>query len=241
MLNAKKKNLKPEIIYEDNFIFVVNKPAGWVTLKVKTYQGKTLQAWVEKKLQISEFNSKSCPFSQRYGIVHRLDKDTWGLVIGAKDKKSFLDLQAQFKKRQVEKEYLVLVEGLLKTEGKIVAPVGRLSYDRLKYGVTPGGKKAETKFNSISGYEIGQNKYSLIRVWPKTGRTHQIRVHFKYLGHPVYGDSIYGGKTSQEKPMFLVAKKINFNHPESKKRIEFEIDLPKKLTGIIENAQEKKE
>ncbi len=241
MSNAKKKNLKPEIVYEDNFVTVINKPAGWVTLKVKTFQGNTLQAWVEKKIQNSNFNLQNDSFSRRCGIVHRLDKDTWGLIIGAKDKKSFLSLQSQFKKRLVKKEYFALVRGVLQTEGKIVAPVGRLSYDRLKYGVTPGGKKAETKFTAVKVYKIDRDKYTLVKVWPKTGRTHQIRVHFKYLGHPVYGDSLYGGKKGGKKPMFLVAKKISFSHPQSKETIKFEIDFPEKLGEIIQNAQEEKE
>lgn len=234
MSSVKKKNLEPEIIYQDKYIFLVNKPSGWVILKVDTYQGFTLQDWVEEKIQDSSF-------ARRNGIAHRLDKDTWGIILGAKDKKSFDFLQSQFKHREVEKEYRALVRGELKSEGKVVSPIGRLSHNRLKMTVTASGKPAETKFKPIGQYKIDGNIYTLVVVWPKTGRTHQIRIHFKYLGHPIFGDQLYGGKREKGKEMFLVARKIKFIHPQFHNKVEFEIDLPYALERIINDAQKTKE
>lgn len=243
MSSVKKKLLKPEIIYQDKYIFLVNKPSGWVTLRVKTYDGITLQDWVKNKVgEVREVRKARnlSGFVRRSGIAHRLDKDTWGLVLGAKDKKSFKKIQKQFKQRQIKKEYLALVRGSLQSEGKVVSPVGRLSYNKLKYGVRPFGKPAETKFEPIKQYVIGGEAYTLVRVWPKTGRTHQIRVHFKYLGHPVFGDALYGGKKEENKDMFLVAKKLKFTHPKEKEKLSFEVGLPKLLEDILKNAQETK-
>lgn len=238
MSNVKRRLPDPKIVFQDKYIFVINKPAGWVTLNVNTYNGRTLQAWVEKHLKIENCKLEdSSAFNRRYGIVHRLDKDTWGLVLGAKDKHSFQILQSQFKARQVKKEYWALVRGKLKSEGKLVSPVGRLPNNKLKRGVSLTGKPAETKFKPFCYYKINGQVYTLVIVWPKTGRTHQIRVHFKYLGHPLYGDQIYGGKKEKGKNMFLVAKKISFSHPKTKDINQFEIDLPIILKKIINEAK----
>ncbi len=231
MSPVKKRNLKPEIIFEDSDIFLINKPAGWVTLNVQTYQGITLQDWVSKNVNIN--------FVHRCGIVHRLDKGTWGIVLAAKNKICFEELQKQFKQRKVKKEYLGLVRGELRSKGELVSPVGRLPYNKLRYGVTLEGKPAQTKFKPVKTYLVDGDIYTLVKVWPKTGRTHQIRVHFKHLGHPLYGDSLYGGKKEEEKPMFLVARKINFLHPKLRKRMTFKIKLPDVLKEVIKNGKKK--
>lgn len=233
MSNAAKKSLEPKIVYQDDQIFLVNKPGGWVTLKVKTYDGCTLQEWVDKNVREARKVRKV-----RSGIVHRLDKDTWGLVLGAKNKPAFDFLQNQFKKRKVKKEYWALVHGNLRSRGEVVSPIGRLAYNRFKYGVQPDGKSAQTKFEPGGNYKIGDDLYTLVKVWPKTGRTHQIRVHLKYLGHPIYGDSLYGIDEDESRPMFLVAKKISFLHPKTQKKVRFKIDLPEAIKNIIENAKE---
>jgi len=235
VLSAKKKrkSLEPEIVFEDDYVFLVNKPAGWVTLRVNTYQGITLQDWVEKNIQFPNLRF----LKKRGGLAHRLDKDTWGLVLGAKRKQAFNILQAQFKKRLVKKKYLALLRGELKSKGKIVSPIGRLPYNKLRYGVVPDGKEAETEFEPVGKYIIKEEIYTLVKVGLKTGRTHQIRVHFKHLGHPVYGDCMYGGKKEEGKWMFLIAKEISFLHPEREKEMEFEIGLPKELKEVIINAK----
>ncbi len=235
MSTAEKKNLKPKVIYQDDHLFLVNKPGGWVTLKVKTYQGITLQDWVNNNVREVRKALDGREAVCRSGIVHRLDKDTWGIVLGAKNQQVFENLQNQFKQRLVKKTYNALIHGELKTSGKVVSPVGRLSYNRFKYGVKLDGKPAETKFEPIKNYRINGRNYTLVKVWPKTGRTHQIRVHFKYLGHPLWGDSLYGGKESKERSMFLVAQKISFFHPGIDKRVKYQIGLPDKLKKILEN------
>ncbi len=243
MSSVKKKLPDPEIIYQDKNIFVINKPAGWVTLKVNTYKGFTLQDWVEKKFQeIRQARNryKNSAFIRRFGIAHRLDKDTSGLILGGKDEQSFQALQSQFKTRQVKKEYWALVRGKLKSEGKLVSPIGRLPSNKLKRGVTLTGKPSVTKFKPLCYYKINNQVYTLVIVWPKTGRTHQIRVHFKHLGHPVFGDQLYGGKKETNKNMFLVAKKISFFHPKTENIYQFEIDLPIKLRRIIDEAKKTK-
>ena len=235
MSSAEKKKYKPQLIFKDKQIFLVNKPAGWVTLNVDTYSGETLEDWVVKNIQFSN----SAFQKKRAGIVHRLDKDTWGIVLGARNKRDFNFLQQQFKKRQVRKKYLALVSGELRSEGKVVSPIGRMSYNRFKYGVTPDGKQAETRFKPKDKYIIEGRVYTLVEVWPKTGRTHQIRVHMQYLSHPVYGDSLYGGKLAEKRTMFLVAQEISFLHPKSKEEISFRIDLPQELEIILKNAKKK--
>jgi len=233
--SAEKKKYNPQLVFKDKNIFLVNKPAGWVTLNVDTYQGKTLEDWVNENIQ---FSNHSFPI-KRAGIVHRLDKDTWGIILGTSNERDFNFLQRQFKKRQVRKKYLALVSGELRSEGKVVSPVGRLSYNRFKYGVNPDGKEAETRFKPRERYLLGGRVYTLVEVWPKTGRTHQIRVHMQYLGHPVYGDGLYGGKLAEDRTMFLVAQEISFLHPKSREEISFKVDLPEELKSILKNAEKK--
>lgn len=225
MLNAcRKEKAKVKVVYQDCSFLVLNKPAGWVTLRVKTNKGETLQDWLEDNYQIF--------VAKRAGIVHRLDKQTWGLVLVARNENSFKNLQSQFKLRRVEKVYWALVRGELFGDGEIQVPVGRLAGSSFKFGVVLGGKQAGTKYRVIRNLRIDGEKYTLLRVEPKTGRTHQIRVHLKYLGHPIYGDSIYGGKKEKGRIMFLVAKKIGFFHPASGRKVIFKINLPKQLASL---------
>lgn len=233
---------KIKVIYQDDFLLVVNKPGGLVVLRTLTCHEKTLQDWVDDNFQFSVFPKKgslrdnfqfASDFARRAGIVHRLDKDTWGLILIAKNKKIFNQLQQQFKERNVEKTYWALVRGKLLGEGKVVAPIGRLARDRLKFGVVVKGKSAETNYRVIRQLKFCGEGYTLVAVKPKTGRTHQIRVHFRYLGHPIFGDSAYGGKKERGKPMFLIAKKIKFLHPGTGREVSFEVKLPRELARII--------
>lgn len=233
MLNALPRS-EPNnigIIYEDDSLLVVNKPAGLVTLRTSSYRGKTLQDWVEERLEIR--------IGGRAGIAHRLDKETWGIILIAKNQSVFKELQNQFKERRVTKKYFVLVRGIIPSKGRIVAPLGRSPGNNLKFGVIPGGKRAETEYEVIDRVKINGEDFDLVEVKLKTGRTHQIRVHFKYLGHSVFGDGVYGGRRERGKPMFLVAKEIEFFHPVKKKMVKFTIGLPDLLKSIISRNEKK--
>lgn len=216
---------KIKIIYQDDSLLVINKPAGLVTLKTDFYKKKTLQFWLEEKFDIH--------VSGRGGLAHRLDKDTWGIILAAKSETVFRNLQSQFKKRLVRKTYWALVRGSLLGEGKIKAPIKKISGQGWRFKVVPDGKQSLTKYRNIKSLRIGDQSYSLLEVELETGRTHQIRVHLKYLGHPIFGDPLYGGKKEKDKKMFLVAKKISFFHPGQKRQVEFEIGLPKELKLLI--------
>lgn len=219
---------KIEIIYQDQALAVLNKPGGLVVLRGPTVREKTLQDWVENNLGID--------IAGRAGIVHRLDKGTWGLILVAKNQQAFDTLQRQFKERRVEKTYWALVRGRPPIEGEIVAPIGRSPGRRLKFAVVPGGKAAKTSYRVMKEVIVNSEEYTLVEVRPKTGRTHQIRVHFQYLGHPIFGDVLYGGRKERGRPLFLVAKEISFAHPETREEISFRIDLPKELKSLLANT-----
>jgi len=228
---------KPVVIYQDDFLLVLNKPPGWVVNRAQTTKHQqTIQDWLEDNFQFSIFNFQEL----RSGIVHRLDKDTSGILLMAKTKKTFENLQAQFKKRQVKKEYRALAHGILPSSDRINAPVGRLPWARKKFGVLPGGRAAETEFKRMGVFEKDGEKFSLVQVFPKTGRTHQIRVHFRYLGYPLVADFTYGGRKrarSDQKwcpRIFLHAQKIGFFHPQSGKWQECEVKLPKDLKDVLD-------
>jgi len=229
--------MEPQIVYQDNFLLVLNKPPNWVVNRAQTTKNKqTIQDWIEENFKFKISNLKLF----RSGIVHRLDRDTSGILLIAKTKKAFENLQKQFKERQVKKEYWALVHGILPLSGKIIAPVGRLPWARKKFGVLPGGRTAETEFKQIGILGKDGEKFSLVRVFPKTGRTHQIRVHFRYLGHPLVADSTYGGRKRARNDqkwcsrIFLHAQKVGFFHPQSGKWQEYEVELPKDLKDVLE-------
>lgn len=239
-------NLEPTVAFEDENILVVNKPAGLIVNKADTSIGQpTLQEWVEKKLQRVNPNSDlKSDFYTRSGIVHRLDKETSGLIIVAKDEESFINLQKQFKDRNISKTYEALVHGKVVPEvGEINVPVGRLPWDRKKFGVVADGKEATTNYKVVNTYiykkKRGEETLTLIEAYPKTGRTHQIRVHFRYLGYPIFSDSLYvGRKTLRDDRKllprhFLHAKNLKFNHPKSGAELSFESSLPSELVDFL--------
>jgi 23S rRNA pseudouridine1911/1915/1917 synthase len=235
--------LNPQIIYEDDCLLVINKPSGLIVNRAQTTRNQvTLQDWLEKKFSFNE--PKSSSFAARSGIVHRLDKDTSGLILIAKDASSYSDLQLQFKKRRVKKTYQGLVHGLLRpAEGGIDLPVSRNPVNPQKFGVFYPGKKAKTTY--LLDRKFARNKVSckkilsFLKIYPYTGRTHQIRVHFKYLKHPIVSDPIYGGRKTfrQDKKwcprLFLHASKIEFFHPETKNKISFSCELPPVLKAVL--------
>lgn len=227
------------IIYEDEDFLVLDKPSGMIVNKADTTKNEiTVQDFLEKR---HKYVQDSSDFSKRAGIVHRIDKETSGLLIVAKNLKSFENLQAQFKERKVEKTYIALVHGHVSfDEGEISVPIGRLPWNRKRFGVMVGGKEAQTFYKTIERFN---KPYSILELYPKTGRTHQIRVHLKYINHPIFGDEFYAGrKISREDRklldrFFLHAKKISFFHPKTGKKVEFESDLPQELKLTIESLK----
>ncbi|MBI2028771.1 MAG: RluA family pseudouridine synthase [Candidatus Levybacteria bacterium] len=237
-----------KILYEDHDILVLDKPSGVVVNRSDTTKGeRTVQDWVEDKFSIFNFQfsiDEESDFYKRAGIVHRLDKETSGILIVAKTPDSFDNLQSQFKERKVKKTYLALVHGKIeKNEGEINVSVGRLPWNRRRFGVVAGGREAVTKYKvlSIMYYVSGKNRepLSLLELYPKTGRTHQIRVHLKYINHPVFADPLYAGRKTSKvdrkllSRIFLHASKISFYHPKNGKMISFESNLPQELQDFI--------
>ncbi|EKD85773.1 MAG: hypothetical protein ACD_37C00625G0001 [uncultured bacterium] len=235
------------IIYEDEAIAVTDKPSGITVNRSDTTRNeKTVQDWVDSELKIDTAGSSDdLSFKDRSGIVHRLDKETSGILLIAKTMQAFESLQKQFKDRLVEKAYKALVHGrLTPSEGEIVVPVGRLPWNRKRFGILAGGREATTNYKvlEIKRFEKKPGKteeLSLLEAYPKTGRTHQIRVHLKYCGHPIFSDSLYAGrKVAREDRkflprLFLHAAKISFIHPLSEKRVSFDSDLPEDLSGFL--------
>jgi 23S rRNA pseudouridine1911/1915/1917 synthase len=242
------------VLYEDDDILIIDKPSRITVNRSDTTKDEpTVQDWVETHLKtqiknpIIRVNIES-DFYKRAGIVHRLDKETSGILVIAKTEPSFVDLQAQFKERKVSKTYIAMVHGLVSPiEGEISAPVGRLPWNRRHFGVLAGGREASTKYKvlNIKYLELSHKKepLSLMELNPKTGRTHQIRVHLKYINHPIFADPLYGGrKTSRDDRkildrVFLHAQKIIFTHPVSKKQVNFSSPLPQELTSLLNNLK----
>lgn len=232
---------EPQIIYQDDALLVLDKPAGMIVNKADTTKGvETLQDWVEGKFLI--VGEESTDFYKRGGIVHRLDKETSGILLIARTLASFENLQKQFKERVVKKSYVALAHGtILPQIGEIRVPVGRLPWNRKQFGVVSGGKEAVTKYKVIKYYSChNDNDLTLVELYPETGRTHQIRVHLKYIGHPIFADFLYAGrKTAREdrkllSRVFLHAAKISFLHPTSGKEVVFESQLPSELQQVLE-------
>jgi 23S rRNA pseudouridine1911/1915/1917 synthase len=230
--------MEPKIIFEDESLFVLEKPAGWIVNEAETTKGqKVIQEWLNK-LDYSLADNRE----YRSGIVHRLDKETSGLLLIAKTKEAFEKLQQEFKERRIEKTYVALVHGEVEPkEGEIKASVWRLPWRRDRFGVLAGGREAVTRYRVIENVQFKNNdeKFSLLELKPKTGRTHQIRIHLKYLGHPVVADEFYAGRKTARKDrlwcprLFLHAAGISFLHPQNGKRIKFELDLPSDLSEVL--------
>jgi len=240
---------KIKIIFEDDDILVLDKPAGITVNNSDTTKGEeTVQDWVEK-WQIAndksqENEDKDSDFYKRAGIAHRIDKETSGILLVAKNFYAFENLQKQFKERTVKKTYLALCHGKVVPEiGEINVPIGRLPWDRKKFGVLSGGREAVTRYHVVSTFQLSisnkKEEVSLLELYPETGRTHQIRVHLKYFNHPIFADFLYAGrKTSRDdrkilNRVFLHAHKISFTHPVTNKQISLESPLPEELSRII--------
>ncbi|MDO8620764.1 MAG: RluA family pseudouridine synthase [Candidatus Levybacteria bacterium] len=251
--------MEAKIIFEDEQILVLDKPAGMIVNRSDTTKGETtLQDFVEKHLNIPTPKPQAKTevqdgdyaaqteqnFISRSGIVHRLDKETSGIILVAKTLGAFMNLQAQFKERKVQKTYLALTHGKIEPEaGEINVAVGRLPWNRKRFGVLSGGREAITRYRVISNFKFqisnSQEDLSLVELSPKTGRTHQIRVHLQYIKHPIFADPLYAGrKTSRNDRkflprVFLHASKISFFHPASGELLSLESPLPDELKNFL--------
>ena len=233
--------MDPKVILDKKEFLVVVKPSGWITNEADTTKGQSvLQTWIKENLDFPIAGSKEF----RSGIVHRLDKETSGVLIIAKTKHAFEDLQGQFKNRTVQKNYIALVHGKLFPEkGSVDAPVGRLPWNRERFGVLPGGREAQTDYSVEEYYKKGADVFSLVNVFPKTGRTHQIRIHMKHLGHPLVADTFYAGRKTARNDrrwclrMFLHAKGISFSDPASGETVKVESLLPDDLASVIDSLE----
>jgi 23S rRNA pseudouridine1911/1915/1917 synthase len=216
-----------DIIYEDTDLLVVDKPAGMTTHPAP---GNPLHTLVNAVLS----HLPSLPESDnpaRPGIVHRLDKDTSGLILIAKTRGALANLSAQFKSREVKKAYVALVKGRVTPKSGIIdAPIGRDRAHRQKMAVTDSGRPARTAYTALRYFD----GYTLVEARPETGRTHQIRVHFASVGHPIVGDAIYGAKSELVGRQFLHAQKLSFKLPSTGKTVEFTSPLPPDLQSALD-------
>lgn len=227
-LKVEAEDIPLDIIYEDEDVIVVNKAKGMVVHPaVGNYTGTLVNALLHHCSDLSGINGVARP-----GIVHRIDKDTSGVLVIAKNDLAHNDLAAQFKDHSIKREYIAMVEGRMgKENGTIDAPIGRHSRDRLKYAIVEGGKRAVTHYETLEVY----SSCSLVKCRLETGRTHQIRVHMKFISHPLIGDEIYGLKKQKtvKDGQALHAKNLGFIHPRTKKYVEFNSELPVYFKELI--------
>ncbi|MBI4038935.1 RluA family pseudouridine synthase [Candidatus Daviesbacteria bacterium] len=243
-----------KIIFQDESLIILDKPPDLVVDRAETTKGMTLE-----DLLLKDVGNKL----PRGGIVHRLDKDTSGLIMVAKTPKALENLQDQFKKRLVKKKYLALVHGFLMESGVVEGAIARNPKNREKFTVIPGGREAVTQYEILERLQFTDSRlqeifsdfnkiqfrklqtmnyqpYTLLAVRPKTGRTHQIRVHLKYIGRPIVADEKYAGRKVYRLDkrwcprLFLNAAKIGFYHPSSGKWMELESPMPEDLKQVLD-------
>ena len=226
-LELTPENIPLDIVYEDDDVIVVNKPQGMVVHPAPGHPDHTLVNALLYHSPLSTINGTFRP-----GIVHRIDKDTSGLLMVAKNDLAHQSLAEQLRNKTNKREYLALVYGQIKEdEGTIDAPLGRNPQDRKKQAVVKSGRHAVTHFKVMKRYD----NFTLVKCILETGRTHQIRVHMKYIGHPLVGDPLYGprkviGKDGQ----FLHAALLGFKHPRTGEEMVFEAPLPENFQKMLD-------
>lgn len=232
-LEIRPQTIPLDVVYEDEDIVVVNKPAGMVVHPGSGHRTGTLAgALLARYPNLAGVGQKLRP-----GIVHRLDKGSSGLLVVARNEKALRNLQGQFKRREVEKTYLILVEGRLEPErGAIEAPIGRHAKHRKRMAVVKDGKPARTEYKVLEYFD----QHTLAEVKPVTGRTHQVRVHFAAIGHPLVGDPVYGFRKQRLglERQFLHAYKLSFALPSTGERVEFTAELAEDLQEVLESLRE---
>lgn len=229
-----------KIIYEDDDVVVIDKPAGLVVNRAESVKGETLQDWMDSKLKtkIGDLTTENPDdvdlFRKRSGLVHRLDRDTSGVMVLAKNPKAMLELMRQFHDRETEKTYWALVHAKFKaSSGNFSAPLARSRHNRKRFEVSLGGRMTETGYKVINTYEHKDydDGFAIVELYPKTGRTHQLRVILKHLSHPIVGDWHYLGRKRAKADakwcgrQFLHARKLCFNLPSNNERVCFESQL----------------
>ena len=232
-LEVKAEEMNLNIVYEDKDIVVVNKDKGVVVHPAPgNYTGTLVNGLLYHCKDLSGINGVIRP-----GIVHRIDKDTSGILVIAKNDEAHNRLAVQFKDHSIKREYYALVEGKFsKEEGTVDKPLGRNKKDRLKMAIVPDGKRAVTHYKVLEQYD---NNTSLVKCTLETGRTHQIRVHMASINHSLVGDEIYGSKKQKIKAsgQVLHAKTLGFIHPTKNEYIEFNSELPKYYKEILEKLR----
>lgn len=264
-----------QVVYSDSDLLILNKPAGVVVNRAQTVASQTVQDWLELELNIlsypnseqwtglippdfsAEYGTPEEIFAERSGIAHRLDKDTSGILVCARNPGALVHLLAQFKQRQTEKTYACLVHGRFSSmEGVVDAPLGRRSGNRFLFGIVADGKPAVTEYTVAQEFaglnpsggallparatQLYANGFSLVTCKPKTGRTHQIRVHMAHLQHPLVGDRLYAGKKRAKldpvwcQRQFLHASSIRLQHPRTGEWMVFEAPLTADLQTVLE-------
>lgn len=221
-----------DIVYEDDDIMVINKPSGLVVHPGSGNKNNTLvNGLLDYTNNLSDINGEERP-----GIVHRLDKDTSGLMLVAKSNKAHQILTEDFANHRVKREYYALIKGVFPHNTAIIdAPIGRDEKNRKKMCVTAkNSKKAITNLTVLKRYQ----DYTLIKLNLETGRTHQIRVHMAYIGYPIVNDPLYNNKNATSFGQFLHSKTITFIHPITKKEMHFESDLPKEFQDFLDKIEE---
>ena len=234
-INLKAQDIPIEIIYEDNDIIVVNKPKGMV---VHPAVGNLDGTLVNAIMNICKDTLSGIGGEVRPGIVHRLDKDTSGLLIIAKNDNSHIKMSEQIKNREVTKIYIALVRGVIaENEATIDMPIARSTKDRKKMAVNRNGKKAVTHFKVLKRYD----KYTLLQIKIDTGRTHQIRVHMAEIGHPVVGDMVYsnGKNDFGVEGQMLHSKILEFKHPIKGKEMHLEAKIPEYFEDVLRQLEDK--
>jgi 23S rRNA pseudouridine1911/1915/1917 synthase len=224
------EDMNLNIIYEDDDLVIIDKPSGIVVHPgVGHRTGTLVNGLISRMPYIWNVGEKKRP-----GIIHRLDKDTSGLIIVAKNPITHENISMQIKDKTVLKKYTALVSGNVNpSEGIIKSNIGRDPSNRKRMAVVGNGKYAESHYNVLENL----NDYSLLDIQIKTGRTHQIRVHMSSIGHPIVGDIVYGGGETTINRHFLHASKIGFNLPSTGAYTEFKSEIPENLSGLLENIR----
>lgn len=224
-----------DIVYEDEYLLVVSKPAGMVVHPAaRIVSGTLVNALLAHCPQVADVGGPD-----RAGIVHRLDRETSGLIVVAKNPETHAALQRQFKRRLVRKTYVALVEGQVHPrEGIIEVPIGRDPKDRTRMAVSRTGRPAVTQYRVVEVFP----QHTLLEVRPHTGRTHQIRVHLAWLGYPVVGDRVYGRRRQALLPdrHFLHARELVFTHPVTGEKLALSAPLPPELTALLDRLRREK-